>query len=143
MLAVPFGLGLFLFTAPYFFSNPGFWGILLFSIPMSVFMLSLAYFGLMSQFCWVSVSGEKVTYKGLIKKLEYEWKDIEKTEYPFSLGTTTPYALFHLKSGKKRHVPCGDPEIRKLLSTHIIEKMMSEKLAEQGIPYNSGQSLRD
>lgn len=138
-LGIPVGLGLFIFSAPYFFRDPGLWGLLLFSLPMSIFMLGMAYVGLSSQLCWVSISGEEVVYRGLIKKRVYKWSDIEKTEYPFYLGSTTSYALFHLKTGKKTYIPCGDLGVRELLSTHVIEKMMNERIAEFDTFHDSGK----
>ncbi|MBD5779991.1 hypothetical protein IEN85_10870 [Pelagicoccus sp. NFK12] len=131
MLGVLMGLALFGVLVPPFFRDPDPLLASLFFLPLFTLSLGMAYVGVLSQFCWVSVSGEKVIYKGMIKESEYEWNEIEKTEFPVHLGTTTPHALFHLKTGKKKYVPCGDPEIRKLLSTHVIEKMINDNLAEQ------------
>lgn len=126
-VGIPFGIGMFAVTAPYFFRDPSFWGITLFSIPISLLFLSLSLVGIMSQFCWVKVGDEKIAYKGLLLVYEYEWKEIEKTEFPFYLSGFTPYAMFHLKNGKKKFIPCGDPEIRELIPNLVIDEMMDLK----------------
>lgn len=130
-LCVPFGLVLFGVLAPHLFRDPEIWALFLFSFPMSIFLLGMAFVGLMYQFSWVKITGDKATYKGLIQKYEYEWNQIDKTEFPVTAGGTTPFALLRLNNGKKKYLPCGDPEIRKLISTHVIEKMVKDKIAEQ------------
>ena len=132
-VGIPFGVGMFAVSVFYFFRDMSFWGLTLFSIPLSLFFLSLSLVGVMAQFCWVRVDDNKITYKGLLLMTEYKWREIEKTEFPFYLSGFTPYALFRLRNGKKKFVPCGDPQIKELISHLVIEEMLALSQTDKSV----------
>lgn len=136
-VGIPFGVGMFTVSLLYFFRDLSFWGLTLFSIPLSLLFLSLSMVGVLSQYCWVKVDETGIAYKGLWLMTEYKWSEIEKTEFPLFLSGFTPYALFRLRNGKKKFVPCGDPQIKELISQLIIDEMKASSRPDKSVQTRS------